>query len=113
MAAKKTKLNTDLDADVKAQAIDTDELEEAGVTITEEEPAAEDDLTYNMGEIVYEDDDVDEDKQILVMGAKSVTASEDDNEEEEDDEDYDLDFSIDDSDPFLDLEDYDPEDIYD
>lgn len=123
MGNKKTKLNTDLDDSLKsmvvpdegdifsdadpAPVVDDDLVIPADVVVPEEE-SADGEITYSMGDILYADDSDadDDDKQILQVGTTTLKAE----EEEDEDEDWTEDeINMDDTDPFLDDADFDPE----
>lgn len=89
--------------------------EEDNINQTEQEleelrEAEEDDTTYNMGEIVFDGDETDEEKAIL--STSSGAKSDEDEDEEGSNEQWvgDDDYSFDDADPFLDQASFDFED---
>lgn len=103
----------DLDESVKDLHIDEDlpviPTDEDDLTSPVPEEDAEDDSIYTMGEIVVEENaDENDDLRILQTGIKAAKKEEEDLDEDDDDS-VDWEVDLDGSDPFLEDDDYDPE----
>lgn len=103
---KKSQISDSEDIEDSLPVIPTDE-DDLTAPVTEED--AEDDSIYTMGEIVVEENaDENDDLRILQTGIKAAKKEEDD-ADEDDDESLDWEVDLDGSDPFLEDDDYDPE----